>query len=126
LLEFDIDMEQFAQIKVIGVGGGGNNAVNRMISAGLRGVEFISINTDKQALLLSQANLKIQVGEKLTRGLGAGANPEIGEKAAELLWKQINKNMLSNFEFYLFQPVIIVRSSCLGLNNGSTNHSYGK
>jgi len=82
LLEFDIDMEQFAQIKVIGVGGGGNNAVNRMISAGLRGVEFIAINTDKQALFLSKANTKIQIGDKLTKGLGAGANPEIGERAA--------------------------------------------
>jgi cell division protein FtsZ len=69
LLEFDIDMEQFAQIKVIGVGGGGNNAVNRMISSGLRGVEFIAINTDKQALLLSKANTKIQIGDKLTKGL---------------------------------------------------------
>ncbi len=82
MLEFDIDMEQFAQIKVIGVGGGGNNAVNRMITAGLRGVEFIAINTDKQALFLSKANTKIQIGDKLTKGLGAGANPEIGEKAA--------------------------------------------
>jgi len=82
LLEFDIDMEQFAQIRVIGVGGGGNNAVNRMITAGLRGVEFIAVNTDKQALFLSKANTKIQIGDKLTKGLGAGANPEIGEKAA--------------------------------------------
>ena len=82
LLEFDIDMEQFAQIKVIGVGGGGNNAVNRMIAAGLRGVEFIAINTDKQALFLSKSNTKIQIGDKLTKGLGAGANPEIGERAA--------------------------------------------
>ncbi|MCX8130342.1 MAG: cell division protein FtsZ [Clostridia bacterium] len=82
MLEFDIDMEQFAQIKVIGVGGGGNNAVNRMITAGLRGVEFIAVNTDKQALFLSKANTKIQIGDKLTKGLGAGANPEIGEKAA--------------------------------------------
>lgn len=82
MLEFDIDMENFAQIKVIGVGGGGNNAVNRMIAAGLRGVEFIAINTDKQALFLSKANTKIQIGDKLTKGLGAGANPEIGEKAA--------------------------------------------
>ena len=81
-MEFDVDMEQFAQIRVIGVGGGGNNAVNRMITAGLRGVEFISVNTDKQALFLSKANTKIQIGEKLTKGLGAGANPEIGEKAA--------------------------------------------
>jgi len=75
-------MEQFAQIKVIGVGGGGNNAVNRMITAGLRGVEFIAVNTDKQALFLSKANTKIQIGDKLTKGLGAGMNPEIGEKAA--------------------------------------------
>lgn len=82
MLEFDIDMEQFAQIKVIGVGGGGNNAVNRMITAGLRGIEFIAINTDKQALFLSKANTKIQIGDKLTKGLGAGANPEIGERAA--------------------------------------------
>jgi len=82
LLEFDVEMENFAQIKVIGIGGGGNNAVNRMINAGLKGVEFISINTDKQALLLSKANSKIQIGEKLTKGLGAGANPDIGEKAA--------------------------------------------
>lgn len=83
MLEFDIDMEQFAQIKVVGVGGGGNNAVNRMITSGLRGVEFISINTDKQALFLSKANTKIQIGDKLTKGLGAGANPDIGQKAAE-------------------------------------------
>ena len=82
MLEFDVEMENFAQIKVIGIGGGGNNAVNRMINAGLKGVEFISINTDKQALLLSKANSKIQIGEKLTKGLGAGANPDIGEKAA--------------------------------------------
>lgn len=75
-------MDNFARLKVVGVGGGGNNAVNRMISAGLRGVEFIAVNTDKQALFLSQANTKIQIGDKLTKGLGAGANPEIGEKAA--------------------------------------------
>jgi cell division protein FtsZ len=83
VLEFDIEMDQFAQIKVIGVGGGGNNAVNRMIQFGLKGVDFITINTDKQALYLSQATQKIQIGEKLTKGLGAGANPEIGQKAAE-------------------------------------------
>lgn len=83
MLEFDIDMDQFAQIKVIGVGGGGNNAVNRMIDANLKGVQFIAINTDKQALYTSKAEYKIQIGEKLTRGLGAGANPEIGQKAAE-------------------------------------------
>jgi len=83
MLELDLDAEQFAQIKVIGVGGGGNNAVNRMISAGLRGVEFVAINTDGQALFLSNASYKIQIGDKLTKGLGAGANPEVGQKAAE-------------------------------------------
>ena len=76
-------MEQYAQIKVIGIGGGGSNAVNRMIEAGLRGVDFIAVNTDAQALYLAKANVKVQIGEKLTKGLGAGANPEIGRQAAE-------------------------------------------
>ena len=75
--------ETLAKIKVVGVGGGGNNAVNRMIVAGLQGVDFISVNCDAQALLLSKAQNRIQIGEKLTKGLGAGANPEIGQKAAE-------------------------------------------
>ena len=66
MIEFDVNMDQFAQIRVVGVGGGGNNAVNRMIEFGLKGVEFIAINTDKQALFNSQANQKIQIGEKLT------------------------------------------------------------
>jgi cell division protein FtsZ len=72
-----------AMIKVVGVGGGGSNAVNRMIEEGLGGVEFIAINTDSQALMLSNARNRIRIGEKLTRGLGAGGNPEIGKKAAE-------------------------------------------
>ena len=72
-----------ATIKVVGVGGGGGNVINRMIESGLRGVEFITVNTDRQALGLSKANKKIQIGEKLTRGLGAGANPEIGKCSAE-------------------------------------------
>lgn len=83
MLDFDVDVQQFAQIKVIGCGGAGNNAVNRMIKEGLKNVEFIAINTDKQALAMSQASQKIQIGEKITKGLGAGANPEIGQKAAE-------------------------------------------
>ncbi|MGZ0049981.1 cell division protein FtsZ [Brevibacillus gelatini] len=83
MLEFDMDMESFARIKVIGCGGGGSNAVNRMIAGGVKGVEFITLNTDAQALQLSSAEIKLQIGEKLTRGLGAGANPEIGKKAAE-------------------------------------------
>ena len=70
-------------IKVIGIGGAGNNAVNRMVDSGIKGVEFITVNTDRQALLLSKAPSKIQIGEKITRGLGAGANPDIGAQAAE-------------------------------------------
>ena len=82
---FDIDMEtnNVAKIKVVGVGGGGNNAVNRMIDAGVKCVDFIAVNTDAQVLKESKADTKLQIGEKLTRGLGAGANPEIGEKAAQ-------------------------------------------
>ncbi|GEA29973.1 cell division protein FtsZ [Clostridium diolis] len=83
MLDFETDMQELTNIKVIGCGGGGSNAVNRMIVEGLKNVEFIAINTDKQALMLSNADQKIQIGEKLTKGLGAGANPEIGKKAAE-------------------------------------------
>jgi len=75
--------ESFARIKVIGVGGGGCNAVNRMIDEGLSGIEFIAVNTDGQALLQSKAQTRVRVGDKVTRGLGAGGNPEIGRKAAE-------------------------------------------
>ena len=75
--------ENFAQIKVIGVGGGGSNAVNRMIEAKLHGVEFVAVNTDAQALLHSQASFCLRIGDKLTKGLGAGGNPQIGAKAAE-------------------------------------------
>lgn len=82
-MDFETDIQELTNIKVIGCGGGGSNAVNRMIVEGLKNVEFIAINTDKQALLISDANQKIQIGEKLTKGLGAGANPEIGKKAAE-------------------------------------------
>lgn len=82
-LDFDVELHQFAKIKVIGVGGGGNNAINRMIEADLKGVEFIVVNTDAQALYVSKAEKKIQIGEKLTKGLGAGADPEIGKKAAQ-------------------------------------------
>ncbi len=72
-----------ANIKVVGIGGGGNNAVNRMINANITSAQFVAINTDKQALLMSKADLRLQIGEKLTRGLGAGADPEVGQKAAE-------------------------------------------
>ncbi len=76
-------VENVAQIKVLGIGGGGSNAVNRMIEAGIQGVEFVAINTDAQALMLSQAPHRLRIGDKLTKGLGSGGNPEIGQKAAE-------------------------------------------
>ena len=81
--ESGIMIDGTATIKVIGVGGAGTNAVNRMVDSGIRGVEFVAVNTDRQALLLSKAASKIQIGEKITRGLGAGANPDIGAQAAE-------------------------------------------
>jgi cell division protein FtsZ len=83
MLEFDFELEPLAKIKVIGVGGGGSNAVNRMIENGVKGVEFITVNTDAQALQLTKSEQKLQIGDKLTRGLGAGANPDVGKKAAE-------------------------------------------
>ncbi|BDH61053.1 cell division protein FtsZ [Lysinibacillus sp. PLM2] len=91
MLEFDTSIDQLANIKVIGVGGGGNNAVNRMIEHGVQGVDFIAVNTDAQALNLSKAQYKLQIGNKLTRGLGAGANPEVGKKAAEESREQIEE-----------------------------------
>jgi len=81
--DLDIGSDTVVNIKVLGVGGGGNNVVNRMINTGMRGVEFIAINTDKQALKASSATQKIQIGEKLTKGQGAGSNPEVGRKSAE-------------------------------------------
>ena len=83
MFETNADNTNFAQIRVVGVGGAGCNAVNRMVQYGLQGVEFIAVNTDKQALALSAGQKKIQIGEKLTKGLGAGADPEIGRKAAD-------------------------------------------
>ena len=77
------DIENFAHIKVIGVGGGGSNAVNRMIEAGVQGVEFITVNTDAQALVHSRSPVTLRIGDKLTKGLGAGGNPQVGSKAAE-------------------------------------------
>jgi cell division protein FtsZ len=82
MLEFEVANQQFASIKVVGVGGGGSNAVNRMIEAKIQGVEFIAINTDAQALNRSNADIRLRIGDVLTKGLGAGANPEIGQRAA--------------------------------------------
>ena len=89
--EFEMDYENVVNIKVVGVGGGGNNAVNRMVSSGVQGVEFVAINTDKQALARSEASIKIQVGQKLTKGQGAGSKPEVGRKAAEENREDITK-----------------------------------
>ena len=82
-MQNNLGSEHLAVIKVVGVGGGGTNAVNRMVEAGIKGVEFIAVNTDRQALLMSDADKTIHIGEELTRGLGAGANPEVGCQAAE-------------------------------------------
>ena len=90
----DIELEHDdVVIKVMGIGGGGNNAVNRMITEGVKGIEFISVNTDKQALISSMANRQIQIGEKLTRGLGAGAKPEVGKDAAKESRAQIMQEL---------------------------------
>ena len=92
-IEYDSEAGKDAKVVVIGIGGGGNNAVDRMIESGMRGVDFIVMNTDKAVLLKNRAETKIVLGEKLTRGLGAGANPEIGEKAAEESRDEINKHL---------------------------------
>ena len=77
MLGFDVELEEWVKIKVVGVGGGGSNAVDGMVDAKINGVDFISVNTDKQALCRSKAEYKVQIGEKLTKGLGAGADPEV-------------------------------------------------
>ena len=87
----DTGVENVVSIKVIGVGGGGNNVVNRMVKDGIKGVDFVAVNTDKQALNSSAASYKIQIGEKLTGGKGAGSNPEVGRKAAEESRNQLAK-----------------------------------
>lgn len=91
MFEFDEEVEQLARIKVVGIGGGGSNAVNRMIASGLSGVEFVAMNTDAQALQCSRASSRLQIGENLTKGLGAGSNPEIGRDAAEESQEEIRK-----------------------------------
>src|SRR5256714_15258450 len=83
IFELEETVSQNARMKVVGVGGGGGNALNRMVDEGLQGVEFISVNTDAQALLNNKSDVKVQIGKKLTRGLGAGARPEIGRQAIE-------------------------------------------
>ena len=97
----DIKYDGMAKIKVIGVGGAGNNAVNRMVDVGVTGVEFIAVNTDRQALLLSKAPTKIQIGEKITRCLGAGGDPTVGEKAAEETKEEVS-NALKGADILLY------------------------
>ena len=89
MLQFEMSEKTSARIVVIGVGGGGGNAVNRMIDAELEGVEFLAVNTDKQALSKCKAENKLQIGEKLTKGLGAGGNPEVGQRSAEESMEEI-------------------------------------
>jgi cell division protein FtsZ len=96
IFEFEESGHQNARMKVVGVGGGGGNAVNRMIDERLEGVEFISVNTDAQALLNSKSDVKVQIGKKLTRGLGAGARPEIGRQAIEENRDEVGKNLMSS------------------------------
>ena len=91
MLQFETPLETPAKIKVVGIGGAGCNAVNRMIDSNLQGITFIAVNTDRQALGSSKAETKIQIGEKLTKGLGAGGNPEIGQRSAEESLESLEK-----------------------------------
>ena len=99
------EAESSAKIVVIGVGGAGNNAVNRMVEETISGVEFVGVNTDKQALTLCKAPTVVQIGEKLTKGLGAGAKPEIGEKAAE---ESIEESRFFRVLIWYLLPVVWV------------------
>ena len=110
-LEYEAPSEATANIKVIGVGGAGCNAVNRMIDENLQGISFIAVNTDKQALNKSKAETKIQIGEKLTRGLGAGGNPEVGQKSAE--------ESLENIENYVAGSDLIFITAGMGGGTGT-------
>ena len=102
------ESEAAAKIIVVGVGGGGNNAVNRMIDEQIAGVEFIAINTDKQALQLAKAPTLMQIGDKLTKGLGAGAKPEIGEKAAEESEEEISAALKGAHVVWVAEPVQVL------------------
>ncbi len=105
------EIETFARIKVVGIGGGGNNALNRMVQSKLRGIDFVAINTDAQALHYSQANKKVHIGKEATKGLGAGANPDIGKQAAEESEEDIY-NALKHSE-------MVFITSCMGGGTGS-------
>ena len=111
MLQFETPEDAAANIKVVGIGGAGCNAVNRMIDANLQGINFIAVNTDKQALKNSKAETKIQIGEKLTRGLGAGGNPEVGQKSAE--------ESLENIEKYLEGSDMVFITAGMGGGTGT-------
>ena len=112
MLQFETGQDNSAVIKVIGVGGGGCNAVNRMMEADLKGVQFIAVNTDKQALNRCKAETKVQIGEKLTRGLGAGGNPEVGQRSAEETLEEIT-DLLEGSDMVLPQVWEAVRAQVL-------------
>ena len=103
-----LEMDQIAKIKVIGVGGGGCNAVNRMIDSGLKGVEFIVANTDLQVINNSKAETKLQIGQTITDGLGAGADPEVGREAAMESRNEIFMKLLAMLKWYLSLVVWVV------------------
>lgn len=102
--EIDNDFDNIVQIKVIGVGGGGGNAIDRMVSMGVQGVEFISINTDKQALYRSKATQKIQIGEKVTHGKGAGSKPEMAKRPVRKAVRQLRRRSVGA-TWYSLPPV---------------------
>ena len=104
-LDFEVGSSMYAKIKVIGIGGAGNNAVNRMIQIGLQGAEFLAINTDMQALNISKASVKIQIGEKITRGLGSGGDPETGKQAA-MESRQAIKDAVAGADLVLLPQVL--------------------
>ena len=106
-------LEGFAQIRVIGVGGGGSNAVNRMIQANMTGIEFIAMNTDAQALLLTEAPHRIRIGDKLTRGLGAGGNPSVGTRPQRRMLKKFMRPLKALIWSLL--PLVWVVALALGL-----------
>ena len=118
--------ENVVKIKVIGVGGGGNNVVNRMVRTGARGVDFVAVNTDKQALNVSAATYKIQIGEKLTHGQGAGSDPEVGRKSAEESRNQIAKALEDTDMVFTAFPACVGRFRYRSVRQGCQfeNHRH--
>ena len=123
IFEYEDPMPQNARMKVVGVGGGGGNAVDRMIDEDLEGVEFISVNTDALVLKKSKAPVKIQIGQKLTRGLGAGARPEIGRQALEENREEMRKALEKSYPFASYSEKL--DAICLKTDDGDyVEHSH--